>query len=132
MTLTVWVEPRKHLMDKQLQDGLRRQILEHRSGVLAQLAQQRGGVVGRAEAAAHFQHAEDSPAQVNTERDLEFALDEREIAEVAELDAALQRLDTGTFGQCVDCSEPIALPRLQATPQVARCLACQTQKENQS
>jgi DnaK suppressor protein len=119
-------------MDKQLQDGLRRQIMQLRTNLLAQIAQQRGGVVGRAESASHFQHAEDSPAQVNTERDLEFALDERELAEVAELDAALQRLQAGTYGQCVDCSEPIALPRLQATPQAARCLACQTQKEHQS
>ena len=119
-------------MDRSLQDTFRRQILQLRAGLLAQIAQQRGGVVGRAEAAAHFQHAEDSQAQVNTARDLEFAMDEREIGEIAELDGALQRLDTGTYGQCVDCGEAIALPRLQATPQVARCLACQTQKETQA
>lgn len=118
-------------MDQPLQDTQRRHLLQLRSEVLAQIAQQRGGVVSRAEAAAHFQHPEDASAQVNTERDLEFALDERELAEVADLDAALQRLDAGTYGLCVDCAEAIALPRLQATPQVARCLACQTQKEAQ-
>mgnify|MGYP006167091687 CR=1 FL=1 len=57
--------------------SLRQQLLDHKAGILAQIAQQRGGNVGRVEAAAeHFGHAEDSRAQVASERSIEFAIEE--------------------------------------------------------
>ena len=43
-----------------------------------------------------------------------------------EIDAALKRLDDGTYGICVDCSGPIASERLEALPTAARCLQCQS------
>jgi DnaK suppressor protein len=107
-----------------------KQLLAQRSALLEQLASLRGGVVGRAEASAeHFGHPEDSDAQVNTERDLEFALDERESAELRLLDAALERIKVGSYGQCLDCGEEIPAGRLHAAPEAARCLACQEAAE---
>jgi DnaK suppressor protein len=102
-----------------------------RAQLLSQIAQQRGGAKGRAEVATeHFAHSEDSPAQVNTARDLEFALNEHEIAELNAIDAALQRLHEGTYGVCVDCDATIAQARLEATPQAARCIHCQEKVEH--
>ncbi|MEB2362738.1 MAG: TraR/DksA family transcriptional regulator [Bryobacteraceae bacterium] len=41
------------------------------------------------------------------------------------IDAALRRLDEGTFGKCEDCGRPIALKRLEAIPWASRCVPCQ-------
>jgi len=102
-----------------------------RSDLLAQIAQQRGGTVSRAEMATdHFAHSEDTPADTNTARDLEFALNERETEELGAIDAALVRLHSGHYGQCVDCADAIAPARLKATPEVSRCMPCQEKFEH--
>jgi DnaK suppressor protein len=41
--------------------------------------------------------------------------------ELADVEAALQRLDAGTYGTCQVCGEPIADDRLAADPTAARC-----------
>lgn len=51
-------------------------------------------------------------------------LTERERAELGEIDAALERIADGVWGQCEACGEPIAKPRLAAMPEARRCLAC--------
>ena len=100
--------------------------------LLAQIAQQRGGTVSRAEMATdHFAHSEETRADTNTARDLEFALNERETEELGAIDAALVRLHCGHYGQCVDCAEPIGPARLKATPEVSRCMPCQEKFEHQ-
>ena len=55
----------------------------------------------------------------------------RDIAESAAIDAALERLQAGTFGQCLRCGAAISAGRLQAQPSAATCLACQELQEHQ-
>lgn len=55
----------------------------------------------------------------------------RDSAEVAAIDAALERLQAGTFGQCQRCGKAISAGRLQAQPSAATCLACQEVQERQ-
>lgn len=55
----------------------------------------------------------------------------RDLAEVAAIDAALDRLQAGTFGQCQRCGAAISSGRLQAQPSAATCLACQELAEHQ-
>ncbi len=118
-------------MDKQLTAPFKKELLLQRTTLLAQIAGLRGGTVGRAEAsAAHFGRPEDSRAQVATERDLEFALDARETAELVAVDAALKRIEDGVYGQCMDCGVDIPAPRLHAAPEAARCIDCQDKWEN--
>jgi RNA polymerase-binding transcription factor DksA len=38
--------------------------------------------------------------------------------------AALQRIEEGTFGQCVDCGREISPERLDALPQTPYCIHC--------
>jgi DnaK suppressor protein len=45
---------------------------------------------------------------------------------LAQIDTALQRLDTGTYGICVRCGQPIAEERLEALPYATYCIACQS------
>jgi DnaK suppressor protein len=117
-------------MRPELAASFKAQLLAKRLGLLEQLASLRGGAAGRAEASAeHFSHPEDSSAQLNTERELEFALDARESTELNQVQAAIDRVEAGTYGVCIDCGTDIAAARLQATPEAARCLACQEMTE---
>jgi DnaK suppressor protein len=56
---------------------------------------------------------------------LDSAQEERDRDEIAQVEAALQRLSTGGYGLCVDCGEAIVLPRLMVQPQAQRCALCQ-------
>jgi RNA polymerase-binding transcription factor DksA len=40
--------------------------------------------------------------------------------------AALKRLDDGGYGRCVDCGRPVPDGRLEARPEAARCVQCQS------
>ncbi|MDO8450446.1 MAG: TraR/DksA family transcriptional regulator [Rhodoferax sp.] len=117
-------------MTTKLTAPFKAQLLAQRASLLDQLASLRGGTVSRAEASAdHYGRTEDSTAQVRTERDLEFALDARETAELSLVDAALSRIEAGTYGQCVDCGVEIPAARLHAAPEAPRCIACQEKVE---
>jgi DnaK suppressor protein len=59
------------------------------------------------------------------------SLNESEQAQVAEIDAALARIDAGTYGVCEDCHEPIGSPRLDAVPWARRCFTCETEHEKE-
>jgi len=108
----------------------RQQLIGMRTAILSQMSEQRGGVLGRAETAAdHFERREDSSAQVATERELEFAIGEREAGELAMIDAALARIQAGHYGECLDCANRIPEARLKASPEASRCLACQKKLE---
>jgi RNA polymerase-binding transcription factor DksA len=48
---------------------------------------------------------------------------------VRRIDAALVRLEAGTYGSCVECATAISEPRLRALPFAARCQACEEQRE---
>jgi DnaK suppressor protein len=101
-------------------------LLAQRASLLEQRASLRGGAVGRAEASAeNFGQKEDSSAQLNTERELEFALDARESAELNQVQAALNRIAADGYGVCSDCGTDIPAARLHATPEAERCIACQ-------
>ncbi|MEV0585821.1 TraR/DksA C4-type zinc finger protein [Nonomuraea sp. NPDC050310] len=42
---------------------------------------------------------------------------------------ALKRLEEGTYGCCVDCAKPVPEGRLEARPEAARCVQCQSKRE---
>jgi len=56
------------------------------------------------------------------QRDL--ALRDRATQHLDLVDAALARLDEGTFGLCETCRRPIAAERLEALPWAAQCIDC--------
>ncbi len=120
-------------MNQQQAAPYQHQLLDLRAALLSQMAEQRGGVVSRADVAAeHFGRPEDSSAQLATERELEFALGERETAELGAIDAALARIEAGTYGDCTDCGVHIPAARLHATPEAPRCIPCQEKVEQHS
>jgi RNA polymerase-binding transcription factor DksA len=44
--------------------------------------------------------------------------------EVHLIEAALKRIEEGTYGKCIDCGKAIAKRRLEALPEAERCLSC--------
>lgn len=71
---------------------------------------------------------------------IDFALDaaqdeissqlaEVESRELAHIENALERLGTGSYGQCEHCGEKIPLSRLQALPYATSCIRCQRKAE---
>ena len=96
---------------------------------MQQLEQLRGGS-NRVDAASEILSQQGDPhAQVFSERELELILDDRETAEIRAIDAALERIEAGTFGQCVDCGVLIPEQRLRVAPEAARCVGCQEKFE---
>ena len=49
--------------------------------------------------------------------------------ELKNLERALQRMNDGEYGTCIDCDAPIAIARLQAYPTAVRCINCQAKHE---
>jgi len=47
--------------------------------------------------------------------------------ELAEIDAALQRIEQGSYGTCQACGGPMGLQRMRAIPEARYCLGCSGQ-----
>ena len=47
-------------------------------------------------------------------------------AHVAEIDAALARVDAGSYGLCEACGKPIPEARLEVVPEATLCVSCKT------
>ena len=60
---------------------------------------------------------------------LEFRLRGREFFLLHKIEHALAKTESGTFGDCEACDEPIALARLWARPEAELCIACKEEQE---
>lgn len=67
--------------------------------------------------------------QANEWREIGFATRELLVDRVNRLSSALDRLDDGEYGTCVECGEDIAPARLRAMPEVETCVRCQEKLE---
>lgn len=57
--------------------------------------------------------------------DTDIAQCNLELAELREVEAALQRIKSGSYGVCIDCGESISSGRMSANLVAQRCLDCQ-------
>lgn len=62
-------------------------------------------------------------------REFMFALSDTERQILVEIEDALGRLDKGSYGTCVHCSDEIPKARLKALPWARYCIDCQEQVE---
>jgi DnaK suppressor protein len=60
------------------------------------------------------------------------ALDEQGRREMATIQAALARIEAGTYGICETCGETISTAHLTAIPMARRCVTCQERLEHHS
>jgi DnaK suppressor protein len=68
-------------------------------------------------------------ASVTVEREIDYGLEESFEHELAAIDAALARIEAGTFGACLRCGQPIGAERLEALPYVTLCIDCKRIEE---
>lgn len=62
-------------------------------------------------------------------REFMFALSDTERQVLLAIDEALERLDSGQYGTCLNCEESIPRARLKAVPWARYCIDCQEQAE---
>lgn len=79
---------------------------------------------GEAYSDAGFDTGDEADAAVRDETaTLYGAQAAREYERIQAIEAAMERLDDGTYGECSSCGEPIAIERLRAMPETTLCAA---------
>lgn len=68
-------------------------------------------------------------ATATYDRELEYGLEENSEQVLAAIDAALRRIDDGSYGTCVKCGRPIGEERLEARPWATLCIDDQRREE---
>ena len=66
---------------------------------------------------------------VTLDRELDYSLEENAVRALREIDAALGRIDSGSYGLCARCGKPIAEERLEAMPYATLCIECKRREE---
>ena len=68
-------------------------------------------------------------ASSETDRAIELRARDRQRKLIAKIDAAIQRIDDGTYGYCEETGEPISLKRLDARPIATLSIEAQERHE---
>jgi DnaK suppressor protein len=68
-------------------------------------------------------------ASLETERAIELRTRDRERKLISKIDAALSRIDSGTYGYCEETDEPIGIRRLEARPIATLSIEAQERHE---
>lgn len=68
-------------------------------------------------------------ASAETDRSLELRTRDRERKLLAKIDAALKRIEDGSYGYCEETGEPISIRRLEARPNATLSLEAQERHE---
>lgn len=74
------------------------------------------------------QHLADTATET-VEREIGNTLEEHDVRLLDAIDAALARIEAGTYGKCVNCGAPIPEERLEAIPWATLCLDCKRKEE---
>lgn len=62
-------------------------------------------------------------------REIDYTLEENSGRMLTQIDAALKRIDDGTYGTCTNCEREIVPERLEAYPWASLCIDCKRQAE---
>ncbi len=70
-------------------------------------------------------------ASLESERNFELRIRDRERKLISKIREALDRIESGEFGECEDCGDQISVARLKARPVTTLCIECKTEQERQ-
>ena len=68
-------------------------------------------------------------ATETVDREIDYTLEENSENVLAAIDAALKRMEEGTYGKCVNCGKEIGEERLAALPWATLCIDCRRLEE---
>jgi DnaK suppressor protein len=108
-------------------DEPRRRLAADRVATLDRLAgldREVAAIITAAEAANADDEHDPEGATIAFEREHAAALARQARGHLAEIDAALRRLDEGRYGTCERCGRPVGAARLAARPAAATCISC--------
>jgi DnaK suppressor protein len=73
----------------------------------------------------------DEMDSASSEVNLQFTgrLREREQGLLSKIDAALEKIEDGVYGECISCGEDIGVARLRARPVAELCIECKSEQE---
>ena len=80
------------------------------------------------EDAVYDNHLADTATETY-DRELDYTLEENSEHVLSEINAALRRIDDGSYGRCTNCARQIPEERLEARPYATLCIDCQRQRE---
>jgi DnaK suppressor protein len=110
-------------------------LLEKRQAVLAALEhlhhENSGSLedqVGELVSGSADQHLADTATET-VDREIDYTLEEADVRLLTAIDFALQRIQAGTYGICVNCGAQIAPGRLEAMPWATLCIDCKRREE---
>ena len=114
-------------------DRFREALLEERKRVAAaiqNLHDENPGTLAEdaGEETAYDNHLADTATETY-DRELDYTLEENSEHVLAAIEAALKRIDEGTYGICMNCGKQIAQERLEALPWATLCIDCQRDRE---
>ena len=114
-------------------DRFREALLEERKRVAAaiqNLHDENPGTLAEdaGEETAYDNHLADTATETY-DRELDYTLEENSEHVLAEIDAALRRIENGTYGTCTNCGKQIPEERLEALPWATLCIDCQRDQE---
>jgi DnaK suppressor protein len=113
-------------MDKRKAKTYRDKLLLRREGLVGQV--QAAEAYTRERDAEATQDPADMAANAYTKELLvSMSANDRQLLE--SIDAALERIEVGQYGKCVNCGQPIQEKRLEAVPWARLCLRCQDLNE---
>jgi DnaK suppressor protein len=120
-------------MSSHLTPAERDELLAALNARLAALEAGRCGLLEGRSRAEHarellLQDGDDAP-QRDADREVDLATTDRQVVDLAAVQAALARLAAGTYGDCADCGDEIPLARLRLEPAALRCVACASRQE---
>ncbi|MEO3712458.1 TraR/DksA family transcriptional regulator [Roseateles flavus] len=104
-------------------------LLTQRSRLEAELKLQLGGEDRVTHAREQLLQDTDGETAHEADREVDLARSDATLLALRQVDAALQRLQEPDFGHCADCGAAIAFERLRLSPQVTRCIECQSAAE---
>ncbi|XEQ94010.1 RNA polymerase-binding transcription factor DksA [Sporomusa carbonis] len=116
--------------DKAIVERFRQTLLEKKDGLVDMISRIEETGIGdtMSDSVGELSAYDNHPADLGDElfeRSKDVALRDNEHVLLEEVEAALNKLDQGTYGICDDCGQPISLERLEATPWATRCINCQ-------
>lgn len=68
-------------------------------------------------------------ATATLDREIDYTLEENSLRMLSAIDAALKRMDEGSYGTCTNCGREIPAERLEAYPWASLCIDCKRQSE---
>lgn len=126
------MSPRKQALSTKRVSEFKKRLVEERARLRASLERMelRGDEMVDAGAEdGDFDDAASDAATETLDRGTDMALEENLRSLVEEIDAALEKLEKGTYGTCDNCGGPIKVARLERLPYATMCVECQERME---